>query len=61
MWMPVIFVCLVNGQCGFWTTDLLQTERECNLVVVDAMSKMERDDAVEQFEGVCLPVKLKSA
>jgi hypothetical protein len=61
MWMPVIFFCMVNGDCNFWTTELFDNKQECELVVLKTMSKMDAEPAISASEGVCLPVKLRSA
>jgi hypothetical protein len=59
MWMPVIFFCMVDGSCNFWTTELFDSKKECEIVVLKTMSKLDDEPTVSASEGVCLPVKIK--
>lgn len=59
MWMPVIFFCMIDGSCNFWTTDLFDNKKECEVVVLKTMSKLDEEPTVAMSEGVCLPVKIK--
>jgi hypothetical protein len=59
--MPVIFFCLIDGSCKFWTDDLRQTRKECEAVVMPMLVKLDKEDVIEFSEGACLPVKIRGA
>jgi len=61
MYLPVIFFCMINGNCSFWTTELFDNKKECDLVVLKTLSKMDAEPTISVVEGVCLPVKLRGA
>jgi hypothetical protein len=59
MWIPVIFFCLVDGSCSFWTKEIYDDRRECEIVTLALLNKMDADPVISAAEGVCLPIKLK--
>lgn len=59
MWMPVIFFCLIDGNCNFWVDDLRNTKQECEAVVMPMLSKLDKEDMVAVAEGACVPVKIR--
>lgn len=59
MWIPVIFFCLANGDCNFWTKEIYDDKRECEVMTLALLNKMDKDPIISAAEGVCLPVKLK--
>ena len=61
MWMPIVFFCMIDGNCNFWTTEIFDNKKECELVVLKDMSKLDEQPAVAASEGVCLPIKIKGA
>ncbi len=50
---------MIDGSCNFSTTDLFDSKKECEVVVLKTMSKLDEEPTVAMSEGVCLPVKLK--
>ena len=61
MYIPVIFFCLVNGNCNFWTADILQNKKDCEMLVMAKLVHLDSDQNVGAAEGVCLPVKIRGA
>jgi hypothetical protein len=61
MYIPVIFFCLVNGNCSFWTDDLFQNKKDCEVLVMAKLVHLDGEPAVAAAEGACLSVKLRSA
>lgn len=59
MYIPVIFFCLVNGECNFWTADIFQNKTDCEVLVRAKLMHMDSEPAISAAEGVCLPVKIK--
>ncbi len=59
MYIPVIFFCLVNGECNFWTADIFQNKTDCEVLVRAKLMHMDSEPAINAAEGVCLPVKIK--
>lgn len=56
-WMPVAYVCLLNGQCAFTYGKVEATEDDCMKVLYEARNTYEAHPGVETHDGVCLPVK----
>jgi hypothetical protein len=61
MYLPVIFFCLVNGDCNFWTADLFQSKKDCETLVMAKLVHLEKEPAIAAAEGACLPVKIRGA
>lgn len=59
MYIPVIFFCLISGECNFLTADLFQHKTECQTFVIEKLTYMDKDKNVSAAEGACLPVKFK--
>jgi hypothetical protein len=59
MYIPVIFFCLLNGNCNFWTADLLQNKKDCEVLVMAKLVHLDGEPAVAAAEGVCLQVKIR--
>jgi len=52
--IPVFFVCLVNGVCDFVYTDPLVTEDECQQELAFKMEYFEAHPAVHSYRMTCL-------
>jgi len=52
--MPVFFVCLVNGVCDFVYTDPLPSQEECRAELKDKMDYLEANPNVEAYRVACL-------
>jgi hypothetical protein len=59
MFAPVIFFCLINGDCSFWTDDLFQNKKDCEAVVMKKLGQMDDEPIIAVAEGVCLPIKIR--
>jgi hypothetical protein len=59
MYIPVIFFCLVNGNCNFWTADIFQNKKDCEVLVMAKLVHLDGEPAVAAAEGACLTVKIK--
>jgi hypothetical protein len=56
LWLPVVFACLLNGQCGFVYDGPEMTEQQCLSVVKDMLKEVESAEAVLDAKGSCIPV-----
>ena len=59
LWIPVAFVCLVNGECTFHHTYVERYLQECEAVNKIAASKMRDDPDVRAYDVTCIQVLLK--
>ena len=59
LWIPVAFVCLVNGECGFHQTYVERYLQECEAVNRKAAAKMQADPDVRAYNVTCIQVLLK--
>lgn len=59
LWIPVAFVCLVNGECTFHHTYLERYLQECEAVNRLAAQKMQEDPNVRAYDVTCIQVLLK--
>lgn len=56
--MPVFFVCLVNGVCDFVYTDPLPTEAECQAEIDSKTDYLDSNPGVRAYRPVCLEIEI---
>jgi hypothetical protein len=56
--MPVFFVCLVNGVCDFVYTDPLPTSEECEAELEEKSSVLESMPTVHGYRPTCLEIEI---
>ena len=56
LWIPVAFVCLVNGECAFHHTYVERYLQECEAVNRRAAQKMQEDPDVRAYNVTCIQV-----
>jgi len=59
LWIPVAFVCLVNGECSFQQAYVERYLQECEEVNRKAVIKMRDDKTVMAYDVTCIQVLLK--
>jgi len=59
LWIPVAFVCLLNGECKFHSTYVEIYLQECEAVNRSAVIKMQADPDVKAFDVTCIEVLMK--
>ena len=59
LWIPVAFVCLQNGACGFHQAYVEKYLYECEEVNRKAVAKMQADPDVRAYDVTCIQVLLK--
>jgi len=59
LWIPVAFVCLLNGECKFHSTYIERYLQECEAVNRVAAQKMQADPDVRAYEVTCIQVLMK--
>lgn len=59
LWIPVAFICLVNGECSFHQTYVERYLQECEAVNRKAVAKMQADPDVRAYDVTCIQVLLK--
>jgi hypothetical protein len=55
--IPVVFACLVGGQCGFVYGVAAYTEKECQNQLNIMRNDIGQRPGVEAHQGTCIPLK----
>ena len=53
IWIPILFVCLVNGDCDFTQGNPGYTERGCQDQLQDVFVRLNQNPVVATFAGAC--------
>ena len=61
LWIPVAFVCLMDGQCAFHYSYAEKYLYACNEVNERAAQKMRADPSVRAFDVTCVQLMVKEA
>jgi hypothetical protein len=54
--LPVFFVCLVNGVCDFVYTDPLPSQAECEAEIEEKSNVLESMPTVHGYRPTCLEI-----
>ena len=55
-WIPVAFICFVNGSCGFANGTLTVTASQCEQKNYAVRQKLATDLDVASFKLVCIQI-----
>jgi len=56
-WLPVVFICLTGGNCGFANGSLTATASQCEATNYAVRQKLATDIDVASFKLVCIQIK----
>ena len=56
-WLPVAFICLANGNCGFANGQLTATTSQCEQRNYSVRQKLATDIEVASFKLGCIQMK----
>jgi len=56
-WLPVVFICLTGGNCGFASGSLTATASQCEATNYPVIQKLATDLDVASFELSCIQIK----
>jgi hypothetical protein len=56
-WIPIMFVCLISGDCSFLQGKPAYTEAGCAEQLVSLAAVLEADVRVDVFKGTCVVVQ----
>ena len=56
-WLPVAFICLTSGNCGFANGKLMATASQCEQKNYLVRQKLTTDLDVASFELSCIQIK----
>ena len=56
-WIPVMFVCLISGDCSFLQGKPVYTEAKCIEQLIPLAMSLQADVRVELFDGTCVAVQ----
>lgn len=57
MWLPVIFACLVDGECKFFADPAMKSHQECLVKVQTYVESAEKNPMFKAAVGNCLPIR----
>jgi len=55
-WLPVVFICLSGGNCGFANGSLTATASQCETTNYAVRQKLATDLDVASFKLVCIEI-----
>ena len=58
MWVVIVFMCMVNGTCGFIDSPPVYSESECTRMMLKADMALEADPAVATYASKCIQIKV---
>ena len=56
-WIPIMFVCLISGDCSFLQGKPAYTEAGCEEQLIPLATVLEADVRVDAFKGTCVVVR----
>lgn len=56
IWIPVVFVCLLNGECAFLQGNGFYSEQGCAERLVEVIGALQEDSRVSAFDATCVTV-----
>lgn len=57
--VPVLFTCLLNGQCDFVYTDPVKTQEQCQGEIKAKSEYFEALPSVKAYRPACLEITIK--
>ena len=58
MWMPLAFICFMNGECQFFA-DPITNLKTCKAIVKDLKIKLEEAENVSKYAVICQQIRFK--
>ena len=58
-WLPVLFVCLANGKCDFYSGDISVSIAQCAAQNAVAERTVKASENVDAYQMVCIEIKPK--
>ena len=55
-WVPVIFLCTVQGDCAFIYGDGYTTKNQCDQALAKALKVIKNDNMYRLSDGACLDI-----
>jgi hypothetical protein len=59
VWLPVLFVCLTNGKCDFYSGDISVSIAQCAAQNAIAERTVKAGKNVDAYQIVCIEIKPK--
>ena len=59
MWIPVLFACMVGGECKFYADPVMADFRACLKHVDLHIEAAEKSENFRAATGACIPVKFE--
>ena len=56
-WIPVMYICLISGDCSFMQGKPAYTEAGCIEQLAPLATILQEDVRVEAFDGTCVVVQ----
>jgi hypothetical protein len=59
VWLPVLFVCLTNGKCDFYSGDISVSVAQCAAQNAIAERTVKASGNVDAYQVVCIEITPK--
>jgi hypothetical protein len=59
VWLPVLFVCLTNGKCDFYSGDISVSVAQCAAQNAIAERTVKASGNVDAYQMVCIEITPK--
>ena len=59
MWIPVLFACMVGGECKFYADPVMTDFRACQAHVDAHLAAAEKAAHIKAATGACIPVRFE--
>jgi hypothetical protein len=57
MWIPVLFACIVGGECKFYADPVMTDFRACQAHVDAHLAATEKQSNIKAATGACIPIR----
>lgn len=56
IWIPVVFFCMINGECVFLQGDGSYNEQGCAEQLIEVSKALQQDERVSAFDMTCVTI-----
>jgi hypothetical protein len=58
IYLPIIFVCLVGGECDFIHAKPVPTKEICETMNAEYALRLEAAEEIVSYKSICIPVDM---
>jgi hypothetical protein len=57
MWLPILFACLVGGECKFYSDPVMADHKACQALVDAHLAAADKSAHIQAASGACIPLR----